>query len=226
MYVTLLIRRLKTPKFFYIVMSSFWCLTEVALLIQLSLLKNEMAGFADSEIFKDLILTWPDRAIEYLYEHYHNSLVHIAERRTHDRKAAEDIVQEAFMEVWEKSNWIGTQKGLLIGPYLISVVKHKSITFYYQAARLDQKKSSYFLEYLLTTRTSKESEIIQSDKNKILRAIVSTLPARERECIQMRFLQEMSIEAIAIRLNISKKGVEKNITSGLKRLRKFKSSMY
>jgi predicted DNA-binding protein YlxM (UPF0122 family) len=36
----------------------------------------------------------------------------------------------------------------------------------------------------------------------------------------------MSIEAVANQLNISKKGVEKNITSGLKRLRKFKSAMY
>lgn len=185
-----------------------------------------MAGFANNEIFKDLILAWRDRAIDYLYEHYYNSLVHIAERKTHDRKASEDIVQEALIEVWQKSEWLARQKGLLIGPYLIVVVKHKAITYYYQTAKLGQKKFPYPLEDLLSTRISKESEIIQSDKNNTLRDIVSTLPVRERECIEMRFLQEMSIEAIAIRLSISKKGVEKNITSGLKRLRKSKSSMY
>jgi len=184
-----------------------------------------MAGFADSNKFKDLIIKWPDRAIDYLYEHYYCSLVHIAERKTHDRKASEDIVQEAFIEVWQKAEWLIRQKSLLIGPYLIGIVKNKAITFYHQTSRLDEK-SFYLLDDLFSTIVSKESEIIQSDKYKILRAIVATLPARERECLEMRFFQEMSIEAIALRLGISIKAVEKNITSGLKRLRKFKSSMY
>lgn len=185
-----------------------------------------MAGIADSEIFKDLILAWRDRTIDYLYEHYYSSLVHIAERKTHDRKASEDIVQEAFIEVWQKSEWLASQKGLLIGPYLISIVKNKAITYYNQTAKLDQRKFPYPLEDLLNTKISKETEIIQSDMAKTLQDIVSILPAREQECIRMRFLQEMSIEAIGLRLDISKKAVEKNITSGLKRLRKFKSSMY
>lgn len=185
-----------------------------------------MARFAESEKFKDLIIKWPDRAIDYLYENYYNSLVHIAERKTHDRKASEDIVQEAFIEVWQKSEWLISQKGLLIGPYLIGIVKNKAITFYYQTSRLDERKSSFPLGELLSTIVSKESEIIQSDRYKTIRDIVATLPARERECTEMRFFQEMSNEAIALRLGISIKAVEKNITSGLKRLRKSKSSMY
>jgi RNA polymerase sigma factor (sigma-70 family) len=189
--------------------------------------KNEMLpGLADSEIFKDLILSWPELAIEYLYEHYYSSLIYVAERKTHDRKASEDIVQEAFIEIWKKSRWLGKQKELLIGPYLISVVKFKAITFYHQNAKRDEKKAPFLPENLLSTKVSKESEIIQSDKFNTLRGIVSTLPSREQECIEMRFFQEMSIEAISIRLGISKKAVEKNITGGLKRLRKFKSSIY
>lgn len=185
-----------------------------------------MAGFADSEKFKDLLLTWPDRAIDYLYEHYYSALVHIAERKTHDRKASEDIVQEAFVEVWQKSRSLGRRRGFLIGPYLISVVKHKSITFYYQTAKRDEIPVSDLLQHLLSTKSSKESDIIQADNNQALRDIVSTLPAREQECIRMRFFQEMSVEAIGVRLGITRKAVEKNITRGLKRLRKFRSSMY
>jgi RNA polymerase sigma factor (sigma-70 family) len=85
---------------------------------------------------------------------------------------------------------------------------------------------SSYLDDLLSTKISRESEIIQSDQYNALRDIIATLPPRERACIELRFLQEMSIEAVANQLNISKKGVEKNITSGLKRLRKFKSAMY
>lgn len=185
-----------------------------------------MAAFLDSEKFKDLINVWSDRAIDYLYEHYYHGLVHIAERKTRDRKAAEDIVQEAFIDVWKRSEWLVAQKNLLIGPYLISMVKNKAITLYYHSARLDDSKSPHILDDLLSAVVSKESEIIQSDKHKTLRDIVATLPARERQCTEMRYFQEMSIEAIATRLGISVKGVEKNITRALKRLRKSKPSIY
>jgi hypothetical protein len=40
-----------------------------------------MRGFADNETLKDLIHKWPDQAIEYLYDHYYSSLVHVAEQR-------------------------------------------------------------------------------------------------------------------------------------------------
>jgi RNA polymerase sigma factor (sigma-70 family) len=185
-----------------------------------------MRGFADNETLKDLIHKWPDQAIEYLYDHYYSSLVHVAEQRTHDRKASEDIVQEALTEIWKKAEWLGSQKNLLIVPYLIAIIKNKSITYYYWSKKLGELNSSVYLDDLLSTKISRESEIIQSDQYNALRDIIATLPPRERACIELRFLQEMSIEAVAIQLNISKKGVEKNITSGLKRLRKFKSAMY
>lgn len=184
-----------------------------------------MAYFADNESFQDIIHRWPDRGIDYLYEHYYESLVLIAERKTHDRKAAEDIVQETLTEVWQKSELIGTRKGLLIGPYMIRIVRNKSISFYYQKTRREEKQALYLWDQLVSSIPSREWEMIRSDECKRLREIVSTLPARERACTEMRFLQEMSIGVIATRLGISIKAVEKNITRALKRLRKAGSSM-
>ena len=176
------------------------------------------------ESFNDLIRTWPNKAIRHLYEHYYNTLVHIAERRTHDRKASEDIVQDVLIEVWKKSELINWD-GFLIGPYLINLVKKRAINFYYQNSR-KLKDPSFILEELLSTNTSKESELIQSDKYQTLKDIIATMPPRERECIEMRYFQEMSVESIAQQLGVTKKAVEKNITKGLKRLRNYKRAMY
>src|SRR5687768_14570374 len=98
-----------------------------------------MPDFADNEKLRDLILTWPDMAIKYLYDHYYNSLVHIAERQTHDWKASEDIVQEAFIEIWKNSKRLCAREGFLIRPYLVFLVKKKSITFYHQSIRRQNK---------------------------------------------------------------------------------------
>lgn len=167
------------------------------------------------ELFKHLIRTWPNKAIKLLYDHYYSILVHIAERKTNNRKVAEDIVQDILIEIWKKSDRINWN-GFRIGPYLINLVKKRAINFYYQDARM---VNNFIIEELRSTTATKESELIQADKYQALKDIITTMPRRERECMEMRYLQEMSVEAIAQQLGVTKKAVEKNITKGIKRLK-------
>lgn len=182
-----------------------------------------MAPFTDSESFRNVILSHPRIAISNLYVLYYEALVRIAERKTGDRKASEDIVQEVFVETWKNLKRLDKREGFLMGPYLAGLVKKRAITYHHQSARFFRARS---LDEF-SGAASKESELIQSDRYNLLRHHVSTiLPRRERECIEMRFLREMSIESISISLGISKKSVEKGITKGLKRLRNYKSLFY
>lgn len=182
-----------------------------------------MPAFPD-EAFIDLFRILPDKAIKYLYDHYYNELVHIAERRTNDRNAAEDIVQDVLVEFWKKSAEIVKREGFLIGPYLIYLVKYRSINYYKQRAS-EVKDPVLFLGEIVSTNITKESELIQVDKYYTLKTIVSRMPPRERECIELRYFHEMSVESIATQLGVTRKAVEKNITKGLKRLRNYKSSV-
>jgi RNA polymerase sigma factor (sigma-70 family) len=184
-----------------------------------------MSAFIDSESFRDLIRKWPDYALNLLYKEYYIRLLHIAERKTNNRKASEDIVQEAFIEVWKKSKWIADQKDLLIGAYLVGIVRHKAISFFHLTSR-ELNRSPDLLHEIMDSYASWESRIVQENTYARLRLIVAALPVRERECIQMKYFQEMSNEAIARELGISKKTVEKHITRGLKILRTQKPIMW
>lgn len=184
-----------------------------------------MSAFIESDSFRDLIRKWPDYALSLLYKEYYSRLLHIAERKTNNRKASEDIVQEAFLEVWKKSNWIADQKDMLIGPYLVGIVRHKAISFFHQSVR-EVSRSPDLMHEVMNSYSSWESRIIQENTNARLRIIVAALPVKERECIQMKYFQEMSNEAIARELGISKKTVEKYITRGLKILRTQKPIMW
>lgn len=184
-----------------------------------------MSAFIDSESFKDLIRRWPDYALRHLYKEYYSRLLLIAERKTNNRRASEDIVQEAFIEVWKKSAWIADQKELLIGPYLVGIVRHKAISFFHQASR-EVNRAPDLMHEVMDSYASWESRISQENLYAQLRLIVAALPVRERECIQMKYFQEMSNEAIASELGVSKKTVEKYITRGLKILRTQKPARY
>ncbi len=181
-----------------------------------------MSSCPDSDKLKTLMLVQPGVAIRILYHRYYNALVAIAERRTHDRKAAEDIAQEALVEAWKNFERLATQKELLIGPYLVRIVRNKAITCYHRSAKFT--RNTLADEFWNTA--SQEAEVVESERCEILWLTVSSLPPRQHECIEMRFRCEMSIESISTRLGISRKSVEKGIATGLRRLRNYKSMYY
>jgi DNA-directed RNA polymerase specialized sigma24 family protein len=56
--------------------------------------------------------------------------------------------------------------------------------------------------------------------------ILSGFPRRERECLLMQVDGEMPVKEIARRLKISKKAVERSLTSAKKRLVQFKAFIW
>ncbi|HTF20665.1 MAG TPA: sigma-70 family RNA polymerase sigma factor [Chryseolinea sp.] len=178
----------------------------------------------DDRSFNELMRTWPSKAILYLCDHYYEGLVQIAERRTYDRKASESIVREALIELWEKSGSISRSEGFLAIPYVVNLVKKKSFVVYrHNLTQADDRWS--LLERLMIPEPSREYELMQSDKYSTLQLIVASMPVRQKQCIEMRFLKEMSTESIAIRLSTTQKIVEKNISRGLRRLLTGRSAM-
>lgn len=178
----------------------------------------------DNDRFRNLLLSWPGKAVGLLYELYSESLISISERITCDRKASEDIVQETLTLVWENHKLLGQQRDQPIQQYLIRVVKYKSISFYRKKTRIEASKIKYFNGHAHNHIESIEAGIISTEKGNSIRLILSTFPRRERECMLLRLDQEMSIGEIASQLNISKKAVERSLTSAKKRLRKYKAS--
>lgn len=144
-----------------------------------------MSAVIDSESFRELIRKWPDYAVKVLYDAYYGRLIQVAQRKTIDRKASEDIVQEAFIEVWKKSAWLADQKDLLIGSYLVGIVRNKAISSFHQASR-EVSRSPRLMHEIRDHGASRESEITQENTHARLRNIVAALPVRERECIQLK----------------------------------------
>ena len=181
-----------------------------------------MHGFIDNNRFRKLLLALPEKAIEILYEQYYHVLVSLAESLTHDRKASEDIVQETFIHVWEQHRKLGQPESRSFGYYLVRVVRNKAITWYKEQLRRGRYRSE--LTGLLAFAAgveSAESRMIGIEMVHEIRGIIVTFPRREMECLLMRIDEELTPQQIADRLSISRKAVERSLTSGSKRLRKF-----
>ncbi len=180
-----------------------------------------MAGIIENERFRKLLLSLPAKAIEILYEHYYRSLLRIARNLTHDAKLSEDIVQETFVHVWQNHKILGQYHQRSIQHYLVRVVRNKAITQYNRTKHLNEQKSEFLNgSHAQFNDPSIEALLIKNETSAKLRQVISTFPRRERECLLMKLDHELTTEQIATTLNVSKKAVERSLTSANKRLKK------
>lgn len=181
-----------------------------------------MSGTIDNARLRKLLLSYPDKAIEILYDLYYDNLLRVALLLTHEEDVAEDIVQETYLHVWENNRKLGRQRKQSILPYLVKVVKNKSIAYF----RDDVRTSTYKMEYekdawLVGQPPSIETRIIRKEVSREVRELISTFPRSERECLLLRMDEELPAKAIGARLGVTEKAVERSLGCAYKRLRKY-----
>lgn len=180
-----------------------------------------MSGFIDSDRFRKILLALPEKAIVILYEQYYNALVNVSNGLVHDRKAAEDIVQETFIHVWEKHRKLGQPDRRSIEHYLVKVVRNKSISWYKEKLRHGEYRITAGTRDAIVEEPSVESQWIRNEISDEIRMVIATFPRRETECLLLRIDEELTPQQIANRLKVSRKAVERSLTSANKRLREY-----
>ncbi|WP_324759103.1 RNA polymerase sigma-70 factor [Sphingobacterium thalpophilum] len=150
---------------------------------------------------------------DQVYARYWKPLYRTAFRMLGDEQAAEDIVQDTFVRLWEK--WETMTHDNIKG-WLFTTSYHLVLK------GLKQSQSRENIEQL-TFREPLAEEADQPLMTKQLQlqvdACVDSLPEQCRKVYVMRRHDELSIKHIALELGISTKTVEGHVTIALKRIR-------
>src|SRR5690606_28551855 len=149
------------------------------------------------------------------------ALVNLSHSLVHDRNAAEDIVQETFIHVWEKHRKLGQPDRRSIEHYLVKVVRNKSISWYEEELRHGAYRITPETRDRIVEEPSAESQWIRNEIRDEIRMVIATFPRRETEFLLLRIDEEMTPQQIANRLNVTRNAVERSLTSANKRLRKY-----
>jgi RNA polymerase sigma-70 factor, Bacteroides expansion family 1 len=165
-----------------------------------------------------------ERIYAAIYRTYFPRFRNFANSYVRDEFAAENIVQDAFTSLWENKENLAEDSN--VPSYLLSIIKNKALnhlahlqTRYAVEEKLMTQQTREIELRCLTLRATDPEAIFSNEVQTLIRKTLDKLPDQTRQVIQMSRFDNLSNKEIALRLNISVKGVEYHITKALKSLR-------
>jgi RNA polymerase sigma-70 factor, ECF subfamily len=167
-----------------------------------------------SEDFSNLLGARGELFLKYLFDSYYEELCKLSFRYIGRTEIAEDLVQEVFINTWNKRYSI--QYTGNIKPCLIRSVINISLNYIQSLhARQSFENESKLTDFENIHYTEFEGQ----ELDEILKLAINTLPDKCRTIFVMSRLSSLSHKEISEQLNISSKTVEAQITIALKRIR-------
>ena len=152
-------------------------------------------------------------AFRTFFEKHHKHLYHFLLKRGMSEQAAEDIIQQAFVIIWEKRNEIDETKSLRA--YLFRIAYTRMLNHF-----RDHKKFSDQAEFDQPGTQTPEATLEQKELKKHIDKAILEMPEKRQTAFRLCYLQGFSYKEAAVTMNISEKTVENHMGLAFKDLRR------
>jgi RNA polymerase sigma factor (sigma-70 family) len=152
-----------------------------------------------------------DTFVEAMYQEHAVGLVRLVRLFVDDRNAAEDLVQEAFIRLARSAHRI--QDPRKAAAYLRSIVLN--------LARDNNRRGLVSLRHRLPLddrQASVEDTVTLAEEHQQVIDALRDLPHRQRDCLILRYYDELGIDDIAATLGISRNSAKTHLTRGMRAL--------
>jgi len=179
------------------------------------LLSVSLAYNDDSELILRLQEQDP-LALEQLYDRYSPMTYGVILRIAGDAAAAEDLLQEVFLKLWERAKTFERDKGSL-GTWLIAMARNRAID-YRRSVEGRMAKRSVGLESMPSAGLPhmEEQYVLRLDRIAKVRTALEALSESQRRVLELAYYEGMSQTEIATRLGQPLGTVKALMRRGLK----------
>ena len=155
-------------------------------------------------------------AFASLFRKYYEPLYHFAGRFVKDAQAAENIVQDVFIKLWDKRAEWHVQSS--VKSYLYTAVKNHSLNY------LKREKSMIPIDEVAANLRhcipSPEEDLIENEMAEAVREAIERLPQQCRRIYLMKRYDDLTYSEIAEVLNVSINTVKTQMKRAIKSLHK------
>lgn len=163
----------------------------------------------------DSIRQGDHNAFQEFYLRHWRSVFTATFRLVRSEELAKDLVQEAFIKVWEKRHTIDPEANLLA--YLHVTIKNSFLNHIRNEELVESKLKIYFANH--QGQTGPHDQAVARELSELIDTVVAQMPEGMKKIWYMSRTENLSIDQIAGVLNISSLTVKKQLTNALRILR-------
>jgi RNA polymerase sigma-70 factor (ECF subfamily) len=160
-----------------------------------------------------------------LYQHFAPRVKSFLMGKGLSEQPAEDVLQEAMLAVWQKAGSYKPEKAA-VSTWIFTIARNK----YIDLLRRDERRKESSIDSFGTNSEGPEfqladdapiadEQVIQEQRNEVVRAALSRLPHDQQGVIAMSFIQGLAHGEIANILGLPLGTVKSRIRLGFKRMR-------
>lgn len=156
-------------------------------------------------------------AFRQVYSRFSQIVFNLAYRILKDREEAEEVVQEIFLQIWNKADSYDSDRGAL-STWIINISRNKSID---RLRTLGHRSQNTELNEERLNSKFDFSRIIENreENRKVLREALDTLPQEQRIAIEMVYFEGFTHEETAQKLGEPVGTVKTRIRLGVMKLK-------
>jgi len=160
------------------------------------------------------IRTGDQNAMAALYDRYSSIVYSVALRVLADTGAAEDTLQDVFMQLWRNPGAFDSSRGSL-GAWLAVIARNRAID-----ALRKRRPENNIEDVVISVETDLASEADRSRSAEKVRSLLGGMPAAQRTPLEMAYFEGLTHSEIASKTGEPLGTIKTRIRAGLAALRK------
>ena len=176
--------------------------------------RGGVVGAMSDEALIAAIAAGDRAAMRILYNRHQIRVFRFAVRLVDDAASAEDVVSEAFIEVWRQADRFEGRSS--VSTWIMSIARFKALSVRRrrQEIELDEKVA----ETVADQYSTPEQILLETDRRAQLRACLSQLSPDHREIIDLVYYHDKTIEEVAEIVGVPKNTVKTRMFYARRRL--------
>jgi RNA polymerase sigma-70 factor (ECF subfamily) len=171
------------------------------------------AGLSDAALVS-AIRSGKEDAMAELYDRYSALVYSVSLRVLGDAGAAEDVLQEVFLQLWRNPDWFDSSRGNL-APWLAVISRNRSID-----GLRKRRPETDVEDVVLSVEPDMAGDADRATAMTKVRTVLGGMPAAQRSALEMAYFEGLSHSEISEKTGEPLGTVKTRIRTGLLSLRK------